>query len=154
MYFPYFLITSPWERVGPFIWIVPSLVKIGPLVLEKKILKFCECIFRYFVIISRRKRVGPFIWTNLNPLHPRCIVPSLIDIGQVVLEKIFINFVNVFSLFRNYLPLEKDRALHLKTLKSPSPKDVLSQIWLKLAQLFWRRWNVKSLRQCQRQQRY
>ena len=35
--------------------------------------------------------------------------------------------------------LEKDRALHLNKLKSPSPKDALCQIWLKLAQWFWRR---------------
>ena len=30
-----------------------------------------------------------FIWRNLNPLHPRCIVPSLVEIGPAVLEKIF-----------------------------------------------------------------
>ena len=51
----------------------------------------------------------------------------------------FSNFVNVFSLFRNYLPLEKGGALHLKKLESPSPKDALCQVWLKLAQWFWRR---------------
>ena len=28
-----------------------------------------------------------FIWRNLNPLHPRKLVPSLLEIGQVVLEK-------------------------------------------------------------------
>ena len=45
---------------------------------------------RYFLIISAWKRVRPFIWTNLNPLHPRtqeCFVPSLVEIGPVVLEK-------------------------------------------------------------------
>ena len=51
----------------------------------------------------------------------------------------FLNFVNVFSLFLNYLPLEKCGALHLKKLESPSPKDALCQVWLKLAQWFWRR---------------
>ena len=49
------------------------------------------------------------------------------------------NFVNVFSLFRNYLPLEKGGVLHLNKLESPSPKDALCQVWLKLAQWFWRR---------------
>ena len=39
--------------------------------------------------------------------------------------------------------------LHLIKLESPSPKDALCQIWLKLAQSFWRRFlnfvNVFSL---------
>ena len=30
-------------------------------------------------------------------------------------------------------------ALHLKKLESPSPRDTLCQVWLKLAQWFWRR---------------
>ena len=51
----------------------------------------------------------------------------LVEISSVVLKKmIFLyNFVSVFLLFRNYLPLEKDGALHLKKLESPSPKDAL-----------------------------
>ena len=44
-----------------------------------------------------------------------------------------------FSLFRNYLPFEKDGALHLNKLDSPSPKDALCKVWLKLAHWFWRR---------------
>ena len=42
-------------------------------------------------------------------------------------------------LFRNYLTLEKRRALHLNKLESPSPKDALCQVRLKLAKWFWRR---------------
>ena len=46
-------------------------------------------------------------------------MPSLIAIGTVVLEKkIFFKIANVFSLFRNYLPLEKEGVLHLKDLNS------------------------------------
>ena len=33
------------------------------------------------------------------------------------------NFVNVFSLFHYYLPLEKDKAVHFNKSKSPSIKD-------------------------------
>ena len=48
-----------------------------------------------------------------------------------------------YSLYENLL------VLHLKKLKSPSSKDVLCQVWLKLAQSFWRRFldfvNVLSL---------
>ena len=35
--------------------------------------------------------------------------------------------------------MEKDRALHLKKPEFPSPKDELCQVWLQLAQWFWRR---------------
>ena len=44
------------------------------------------------------------------------------------------NFVNVFSLFCNYLPLDKGMALHLNKLESPLLKNTLCQVWLKLSQ--------------------
>ena len=53
-------------------------------------------------------------------------------------------FVNVFLLFLNYLPFEKGVALHLNKLESPPPKDALWQVWLKLAQWFWRRWKCEK----------
>ena len=84
--------------------------------------------------------VGPFIWTNLNPLYPRMLCAKFgwnWPIGSG--EEDFLNFVNLFSLFLNYLPLEKGGALHLNKLKSPSPKDALCQVWLNLAYWFWRR---------------
>ena len=94
-----------------------------------------------------------------------CFVSSLVETGPVVLEKKgFFNFVNVFSLFRNHLPLEKGVVLHLnkpefpvlailekkifkfcqfslkKTNLNPlQPKDALCQVWLKLAEQFQRR---------------
>ena len=56
-------------------------------------------------------------------------------------RRLFLNFVNVCLLhvFRHYLPLEEGGALHLNKFKSPSPKDAFCQVWLKLAQWFWRR---------------
>ena len=51
----------------------------------------------------------------------------------------FLNFVDVFSLFYNYLSLENGVALQLNKNKSPSPKDAFCQVWLKLVQGFWRR---------------
>ena len=44
-----------------------------------------------------------------------------------------------FSLFRNYLPLEKRVALHVNKLDFPPLKDALCQVWLKLGHTFWRR---------------
>jgi hypothetical protein len=62
-------------------------------------------------------------------------MPSLIEIGLLVLEKKF----SVFLLFCDYLPLEKRNPLHFNNLEYPPPKDDLCQVWLKLAQWFWRR---------------
>ena len=45
----------------------------------------------------------------------------------------FLNFVNIFSIFRNYLPLEKGEAFHLNKLESSSPKYALCQVSLKWA---------------------
>ena len=59
---------------------------------------------------------------------------SLVEFGPVVQD--FLNFVNVFLLFRNSLPLEKGGALHLNNVESPSSKDALCQVWLKLTQSF------------------
>ena len=83
MYFRYFVIISPWRRAWPFIWknlipstqecFVPSLVKIDPVVLEKKIFKISSMYFRYFVIISPWKRAWPIICINFNPHHPRML---------------------------------------------------------------------------------
>ena len=43
-------------------------------------------------------------------------------------------------------PLEKGGALHMNKLESHSPKDTLCQVWLKLAQWFWRRrWICEKL---------
>ena len=93
--------------------------------------------FHHFVIISPWKRTGPFIWTDLVLNMHVCFVRNFVEIGPVVLEK----KINVFSLFCNYLPLEKGRALHL----SSSPKNALCQVWLKLAKWFWRRRFFKAV---------
>ena len=96
--------------------------------------------FLYFVIIHPWKRVGPFIWTNLNPLHPRMLCAKFCwnwpsGSGEVV---------NLFSLFPNHLPFRKSVALHMYKLESSSPRDTLCQVWLKLAQWFWRRWKCEK----------
>ena len=55
--------------------------------------------FRYFVINkSPWNRAGSFIWTNFKllskriPFNPGCFVPSLVKIGPLVLEKIFLKY--------------------------------------------------------------
>ena len=50
-------------------------------------------------------------------------MPSWIEMGSVFLEKkIIFNFVKVFALFHNYLPLEKGGALHLNKFESLHPR--------------------------------
>jgi hypothetical protein len=58
---------------------------------------------------------------------------------MLVLEKIFENIFSVFLLFCYYLPFDKGNPLHLNKLKSFPPKDDFCQVWLKLAQWFWRK---------------
>jgi hypothetical protein len=72
----------------------------------------------------------------------RPILTSLIEFGQLVLEKIIIikKKFSVFLLFCYYLPLQNGYPLRLNKRESPSPKDDLFQVWLKLAQWLWRRW--------------
>ena len=57
---------------------------------------------------------------------------------QWLMRRRFLKFVTAFLLFCNNLLLEKGMALHLHQHKSLSPKDALCQVWLKLAQWFWR----------------
>ena len=102
MYFRYYVITSPCKRAGSSIWtklnshqprmLCDKFGWNGQVVLEKNILfKILSMYICYLVIISNWKRARPFIWTNLNPLNPfthyPCFVPSLVEIGPVVLEK-------------------------------------------------------------------
>ena len=57
-------------------------------------------------------------------------------LAQSDLRRRFLNFVNVFLLFRDYLALEKGGTLHLKHFNTLYSR---MQVWLKLAHWFWRR---------------
>ena len=96
--------------------------------------KILTMYFHYFVIISPWKNVGPFICKKKPrpPFSQGWIESSLVEIGSVVLE------MKIFKFRQCYLPLVKSMVIHLKKLESPSPKDAFCQVWLKLAQWFWR----------------
>ena len=121
MYFRYFLIISPWKRAGPSFeqtWIpisqgcfVPSLVEIGPVVLEKKIFKIGQCIFAISFLSPLRKGRGPSLEQTWIPITQRMLCAKfgwnwLSGFG----EEDFLILLMYFSLFRNYLPLEKGGA--------------------------------------------
>ena len=100
----------------------------------------CQCIYAISLLSHLGKGQCPSFELTWTHLTQGCLMPSLVEIGPVVLEKkICSNFINVFSLFHNYLPLEMGRALHLNNFESPSPKNALWQVWLKLVQCFLRR---------------
>jgi hypothetical protein len=63
----------------------------------------------------------------------------LIEIGLLVLEKkIFKNFQCIFTLLL-LSPVGDGQPLSFEQFRIPSPNDDLCQVWLKLAQWFWRR---------------
>ena len=64
--------------------------------------------FCYLVII--------WPWILIISIAKGCFVLSLVEIGPVIIEKIFKDFVKVISLFCNYLPLKKGRAINLNKL--------------------------------------
>jgi hypothetical protein len=67
------------------------------------------------------------------------LVPSLIEIGLLVLEKnIFFKNQSIFILSL-LSPLGKGVTLHMNNSESPLPKNSLCQLWLQLAQRFWRK---------------
>jgi hypothetical protein len=93
-----------------------------------------------FVIISPLKRTWPLNCTILNYLYLRMICTKfywnwLAGSGEEDFKKNFSKFL----LFCYYLPLGKGVVLHLYNSESSLPKDDLCQLWLKLAQQFWRR---------------
>jgi hypothetical protein len=58
----------------------------------------------------------------------------------------FLKIFSVLLLFRYYSPLKMGYLFLLNKLESPLSKDDLCQVWLKLAQWFWRKsWKCKSL---------
>ena len=56
--------------------------------------------FRYFVINSLGKGRDPQFEQTLIPITQGCFEPGLAEIGPVVLEKKFFNFVYIFSQIR------------------------------------------------------
>ena len=98
---------------------------------------------RCFVIISRWEKVWHFIWKTFSPFHHQRMLFA--KFGWYWFSGFggedFFTFVNLYLFFRNYLPSAKSVTLHLNKVDSPSPKDDLCQIWLKLAKTHWKRRN-------------
>ena len=100
-------------------------------------------LFRNYLPLE--KCVALYLKKFESPSSKDALCQVLLKLAQWFWRRRFFNFIYVFLLFRNYLPLEKGGALHLYKLESPLPKDALCQVWLKLAQWFWkRRWKCEK----------
>ena len=132
--FTIFQLSPPMRRMWPFIW--PNLNPLHQRILRAKFglnwpsgsgeedFYKLSIHFWYFPIISPWKRAGPFTWTNLNSNDPRLHCAKFgWNWPCASGEEDFLNFFNLFSLFGNYLLLEKGRALYFSKLESPSPKE-------------------------------
>ena len=84
--------------------------------------------FRYFVIISYKKGGSLHLNKLESPSPKNALCQGWLKLAQWSWRRRFFKFVNVFSLLRNYLSLEKGGSLHLKKLESPSPKNDLYQV--------------------------
>ena len=106
---------------------MPSLIEIGLLVLEKKI--FLKTLKRGYPLHLNRFK---------SPLPKDDLCQVWFKLALLFWRRFFKIF-SVFLLFCGYLPLETSNPLHFNNLESPPPQDDLCQVWLRLAQWFWRR---------------
>jgi hypothetical protein len=63
----------------------------------------------------------------------------LIDFGLLVLEKKILKKISVYFTLLLIPSLEEGQSPSFEQTSIPPPKDDLCQVWLKLAQWFWRR---------------
>ena len=103
-----------------------KLGEIGPSI-QKKILKFCQCIFANSNYLSLEK----VMTLHLNKLESSSPKDALCQDWLKFAKRFWRRrFLNVYALFTIsiHFPLQKSVALHLKTLASSPPKDALCQV--------------------------
>ena len=100
---------------------------------------FLQCIFAISYYLPLKEGGALHLINFESPLPKVILCQVWLKLARRFWRRRFLNFVNVFSLFHNYIPLERGRALHLNKLESPSPSDTLCHVLLKLAQWFLRR---------------
>ena len=111
----------------------------GPHRSPEKTVQINIHIWYIITLIERRKKILTYVnllFFHLNP-HPRMLCAKISwNWLSCSGEQIFLISSLYFRYFCNNLPLEMGWVLHLNKLESPSPKDALCQVWLKLAQWF------------------
>ena len=149
MYFCYFVIISPWKKAESRsakdalcqVWL-----KLAPWFWRRNF-KFHQYIFALSQFSVLGKGWEPLFVETWITFAQKRFVSILVEIGPEALEKnIFLNFVNVFSLFCYISLLGKGRGLLFEWtwISFIQLKDALYQVWLKLANWFWRRFKISS----------
>ena len=95
---------------------MPSLVDIGLVVPDKKILKCLQCSLATLLLLPLGKGIGFSIEHVKIPFTKGYFALSLDEISPVVLEKI-LKYCTIHSLIHYYLPLKKGVAHHLLCAK-------------------------------------
>ena len=103
-------------------------------------------VFFDILLLSRLENGwDPSLEQTWIPFTQGCFVPILVIFGSSNMEKIIWNFVSVYLHFIN-ISLANERGSSLNKLEFPLPRDVLFQVWLKLAKWSWRwRWKCEML---------
>ena len=142
----YFVINSPWQRVGPFIWInftqgcfVLSIVEIGRQVLERKIFKLVNVFSLFHYYLPLEKGMALYLNKHELPSPKDTLCQVWMKLAHFFWRRRFFRIGQYIFTIHNYLPMEKSRVLHLNKPELASPKDTLCQVWLKFAKQFWRR---------------
>ena len=84
------------------------------MVLEEKILKFCNEFFAIFFIIFPLERAGP-LFEQTFPLPKDALCQVKLKLVHWFWRRRYLNFINVFS----HLPMEKEMALNFYKIESP-----------------------------------
>ena len=114
---------------------------MGHLAHLRKQLKSINTYDYIITLFKRRKKPLLSLWElngssfeqNWVPFTQGCFVPSLFKIGPVGLDDFLNSIINVFSLFRIYLPLEKGGALLWTNLNPLHPRMLCARFgwnWL------------------------
>ena len=111
---------------------------------RRRFLMFVNVLLLFHNYLLFEKGVALYLNKLKSPSPKNALCQVWLKLAQWFCRR-FLKFVNIFSLLRYYLSIEKGVALHLKKIKSPLPKDALCQFWLKFAQWFWkRRWKCEK----------
>jgi hypothetical protein len=111
----------------------------GSMVCEKKILNDPTPFLHFCDYLSFEKHLALDLYNFDFPLPKDDLYQVLLKLACWFWRRRFLKYFSKFLLFRYYLPLGKGVVLHLYNSESSLPKDDLCQLWLKLAQWFWRR---------------
>ena len=114
-------------------WFVPSLVKIGPLVLKKIFLNDSTPFLHFCDYLPIEEDLALYLNKLKFPSPKDNLYQVWLNLACWFWRRRFLKIFTAFSFFCYYLPLAKGYLLSLNKLESPLHKDNLRQVWLKLA---------------------